>query len=107
MQQTLKETTTVCGDCLEKVPGTVVERDAQVILKRACPTHGESEALLASDSALYWNQGDVKGCGVSCCGAADNHSLFAHLRDHRALQSHVSNMLHGEGPVNHNGMPLR
>ena len=74
VQQTLKETTTVCGDCLERVPGTVFERDSQVFLRRACPTHGESEALLARDSSLYWNQGDVKACGGSCCGAADNHS---------------------------------
>ena len=84
MQQTLKETTTVCGDCLERVPGTVVERDAQVFLIRACPTHGESEALLASDSSLYWNQGDVNACGSSCCGAADNHScsLIFEITEH-------------------------
>lgn len=74
MERTLKETTTVCPDCLERVPGTVVARDAGIFLKRACPVHGQKEALLASDSALYWNQGDVKACGTSCCGAADNHS---------------------------------
>ncbi len=74
METSIKETTTVCPECLKHLPGAVVERNGQTFLTRTCPTHGEMEALLASDSALYWNQGDAKSCGVSCCGAADSHS---------------------------------
>lgn len=74
MEKLLKQTTTVCPDCLDMVPGTVIERNGKVFLNRCCPLHGDNEALLASDSALYWNQSDVKACGVSCCGAAESHS---------------------------------
>jgi len=74
MDKLLKQTTTVCPDCLDMVPGTVIERNGRVFLGRCCPVHGDNEALLASDSALYWNQSDVKACGVSCCGAAESHS---------------------------------
>lgn len=74
MDKILKETTTVCPECLERVPGIVFERTGKVFLARVCAVHGEGEALIASDSALYWNQSDIKACGVACCGAADSHS---------------------------------
>ena len=62
----LKTTTSACPHCLEKVPARVVERDGQVYLQKECPDHGEEEALLASDSGLYWNAGPEGGCGGSC-----------------------------------------
>ncbi len=65
----------MCPVCLERVPGQVIERGSQVFLRRSCPEHGDGEALLASDAALYWTQSSAPSCGVGgCCGAAANHS---------------------------------
>ena len=52
MTSTLKETTSVCAHCLERVAAVVVERDGQVFLRKSCPVHGDEEALLASDARL-------------------------------------------------------
>ncbi len=57
----LKTTTAACSHCLEKVPARVVEREGQVYLQKACPNHGDEEALLASDARLYWNSGPGGG----------------------------------------------
>lgn len=65
-----KQTTSACARCLKKIPATVFERDGAVYLRKSCPTHGESEVLLASDAALYFNAGPEGGKG--CC--ANNHS---------------------------------
>ena len=62
----LKTTTSACPHCLEKVPARVVERDGQVFLQKSCPSHGDGEALLASDAKLYWNAGPAGGCGTGC-----------------------------------------
>jgi uncharacterized radical SAM superfamily Fe-S cluster-containing enzyme len=71
----LKTTISLCPHCLTKVPATVIERDGRVYLNKVCPTHGEEEALLASDAKLYWNAdaSDAAACGVGGC-CADNHS---------------------------------
>jgi hypothetical protein len=37
---TLAETTSLCPDCLERVPGRYEERDGGVFLTRDCPDHG-------------------------------------------------------------------
>ena len=44
----------------------MVEREGQVYLQKACPNHGDEEALLASDARLYWNSGPGGGCGKGC-----------------------------------------
>ena len=62
----LKTTTSLCPQCLEKVPARVVERAGEVFLQKSCPVHGEEEALLASDARLYWNAGSEGGCGSGC-----------------------------------------
>lgn len=69
----LKTTSSVCSQCLDHVPAVVSERDGQVVLTKTCSTHGAEEALLASDSRLYWNPGNARACGAGgCCGT--NHS---------------------------------
>jgi len=40
MSETLAETTSLCPDCLEQVPGRYEERDGGVFLARECPDHG-------------------------------------------------------------------
>lgn len=72
----IKTTTSVCAHCLERVPAKVVERGGQVFLTKACETHGDQEALLASDARLYWHAGDAApgaGCGSGGC-CLTNHS---------------------------------
>lgn len=76
----LKETTSVCSHCLQSVAAQVLERDGTVVLQKRCTVHGDEEALLASDSRLYWNPtpgktespADALSCGAGCCGT--NHS---------------------------------
>lgn len=69
----LKETTSVCPHCLESVAAEVVERDGRVFLRKSCATHGDHEALLASDARLYWNASGGAQCATGgCCGT--NHS---------------------------------
>lgn len=85
VERRIKGTTTVCPQCLERVPGTVVERDRRVYLRRNCPSHGDTEALIASDAALYWTQTGGLSCGPGgCCGAATNHSctLIFEITEH-------------------------
>lgn len=65
-----KTTSSVCPQCLQKVPASVVERGGHVFLSKECPSHGAEETLLSSDSRLYWNAGPEGGKG--CC--ALNHS---------------------------------
>ena len=70
----LKTTLSLCPHCLERVPAEVVERGGRVYLHKTCPTHGDEEALIASDAGLYWNQDEAAGpgCGTGCCST--NHS---------------------------------
>lgn len=71
-QELLKHTTTRCPQCLQPVPGEVWREGtspARVVLKRTCPTHGFSEATLASDARFYWiSQGDPAN---ACCRSAN------------------------------------
>jgi uncharacterized radical SAM superfamily Fe-S cluster-containing enzyme len=71
----LKSTTSLCPECLAKVPATVVERDGRVFLEKSWDLHGEDVALLATDASLYWrgSQGAGPGCGPYGCGA-NGHS---------------------------------
>ncbi len=39
----LRETTSICPECLESIPGTYVSRDGSVYLTRKCSKHGEAE----------------------------------------------------------------
>ncbi|MGQ0642563.1 MAG: radical SAM protein [Gemmatimonadaceae bacterium] len=67
----IRETTGVCPQCLERVPATVVERNGRVFLRKTCRTHGEDEALIASDARFYWNATPTIG---AACGCAAQHS---------------------------------
>ena len=52
---TLAETTSLCPDCLERVPGRYEERDGGVFLTRDCPDHGtESRRVWGSHDHWEW-----------------------------------------------------
>jgi Radical SAM superfamily len=44
----LRETTTTCPVCLERLPGQVTVRDGKFWLERTCPKHGHTAALLSN-----------------------------------------------------------
>ena len=75
----LKRTTTRCPRCHLPLPGEVWREGAnpgRVILRRACPQHGMSEATLATDARFYWlAKGDPANAGICCRpGAPDSTS---------------------------------
>jgi uncharacterized radical SAM superfamily Fe-S cluster-containing enzyme len=46
-------TKSLCPECKKVVDGHVLFRDNKVILRKRCPEHGQSEALIFSDAKLY------------------------------------------------------
>jgi uncharacterized radical SAM superfamily Fe-S cluster-containing enzyme len=49
----LADTTTLCPECLEKIPGTYEAADGSVYLSRTCPTHGDADRKVW-DSVAHW-----------------------------------------------------
>src|SRR5438309_1138769 len=49
----LKTTVSLCPDCLAHVPAVVFTRNQRVLLRKLCPDHGSSEALLENDESFY------------------------------------------------------
>ena len=50
----IKTTTSICPECLEKIPADVVEKDNKVFMLKSCKSHGDFSALLASDVRHYY-----------------------------------------------------
>jgi uncharacterized radical SAM superfamily Fe-S cluster-containing enzyme len=87
----LKSTISLCPDCLRHVPAVVFALGGRVLMRKRCPEHGPSEALVEGDESFYrlsnkdrWgrrfaNDGVVDfpsyagGCcgGAGCCGGDD------------------------------------
>lgn len=49
----LKETTSLCPECLDAVPASVVQVGEEVHLQRECPRHGRFAAVICSDAHYY------------------------------------------------------
>ncbi len=64
-------TTTLCPICLRRLDGTLVERGEEVWLRRACPEHGEAEALVWRGAPGYdaWR---TTGAGTDATAPAEN-----------------------------------
>jgi len=61
-----KTVTSICPECRRRVPATLFERDRQVFMRKACPSHGFCEDLIYSDVDMYlkmerWTFGDLEG----------------------------------------------
>jgi uncharacterized radical SAM superfamily Fe-S cluster-containing enzyme len=81
----IKSTTSLCPDCLAKIPADVYERDERVYMDKECPDHGRFTALLSSNTAHYYvADPDVESL-VCCCGPAQ------HCGDQ--VENHSCNML--------------
>ena len=64
----LKSTTSLCPQCLAKLPANVYQRDDQVFLDKTCPEHGDYSALLASDIRHYYQANEEIESTACCCG---------------------------------------
>ena len=81
----IKTTTSLCPECLNKIPGTVYERDGRVILDKECPDHGRYSALLSSDLRHYYVADEEIEAVACCCGPSQ------HCGDQ--VENHSCNML--------------
>ena len=68
-QNWTEETRGLCPVCLRDVPATLLDENGRIWIKQTCPKHGESRALLASDSAEYLRlrQYVPDRSGANCC----------------------------------------
>src|SRR3989304_10131946 len=84
----IRQTQSVCPDCLKILPANVFERDGKVFMSKICPTHGECEELyfgsyeMYKKFSTYWMDGkgahapNVMIDKCSCpnnCGLCSNH----------------------------------
>ena len=90
----IKKTTSVCAVCLDKVAARVVDRDGEAWMIKHCPEHGEQQALLSSDAAMYWQPPKQSGCGPgstgptakACCGVGHSCTLIFEVTEHCNLK---------------------
>ena len=81
----IKTTTSICPECLDKIPADVVEKDGRVIMLKTCPKHGDFSALLASDVRHYYVADPAVEQVACCCGPSQ------HCGDQ--VENHSCNML--------------
>jgi uncharacterized radical SAM superfamily Fe-S cluster-containing enzyme len=66
----IKNTTSICPDCLEPLDAEVLERRGEVWMEKKCPSHGHFSALLCSDINHYYEPNASQVQGTSCCGSS-------------------------------------
>ncbi|MBI4292601.1 MAG: radical SAM protein [Betaproteobacteria bacterium] len=84
----------MCPECLQSIPGEVVATRGGVVMRKACPQHGDFECAVSSDLAAYERMRrsprivqspaqpavpEAKGCPDDCglCPAHDQHTCLA------------------------------
>ena len=85
--QFIKDTASLCPECLQKIDAKLYEKNGQVIIEKDCPVHGHFEDVYWSDYELYKRfdkygkdgkgvqnprTQTVKGCPYDC-GLCPNH----------------------------------
>jgi uncharacterized radical SAM superfamily Fe-S cluster-containing enzyme len=83
----LKETRSLCPECLQVIDAKVVEEDGKALIKKTCPKHGSFEDVYWSDASMYrWAEKfaqvgrgvqnprtkEKRGCPFDC-GICPNH----------------------------------
>ena len=66
----IKETRSICPECLEALPARVYERDRQVWMDKHCKEHGRFSALLSASIRHYYQASATADDGTSCCGSS-------------------------------------
>ena len=62
--QILKETKSLCPECLNVLPATVYEEDNKVYITKTCPEHGKTTELYWSDYDLYQKAEEFEEIGT-------------------------------------------
>ena len=66
----IKNTTSICPQCLKPVDAEVYERQGEVWMDKSCTRHGQYSALLSSDIKHYLEPTARQIQGTSCCGSS-------------------------------------
>ena len=70
----IKNTSSICPQCLEPIDAEVFERQGEVWMDKTCARHGQFSALLSSDIRHYFEPAARSGAspssGASCCGSS-------------------------------------
>lgn len=63
----LRESVSLCPECLQLIPLVIFERDGKVLLRKQCKEHGEVEDVYWGDSEIYKKASryDFEGSGVT------------------------------------------
>ncbi len=90
----IKNTQSLCPECLAPIDADVVERDGAVWMEKTCPDHGEFSALLASDIRHYYeNSVDLGNVGSCCGGSCDSIATTAAQEAGTAWNNHSCTVL--------------
>lgn len=69
----IKDTVSLCPDCLKKIPARVAEWEGQVWMFKSCDCTGQSRAfeVMLSSDVRHYHRKSVRGggCGTGCCCA--------------------------------------
>ena len=61
-----QETTSLCPECLQRIPAKAIIKNNQLWLRKQCPQHGAQEALWEEDAAWYLNRHQYDKPGTAC-----------------------------------------
>lgn len=68
----LKRTLSCCPVCVAEIPAELFESGGRVVMRKACPAHGDFDVLIARDSRYYYDSRGSSSCGSGCgCGPAN------------------------------------
>jgi uncharacterized radical SAM superfamily Fe-S cluster-containing enzyme len=62
----LECTTSLCPECLKKVPAKIVARDGRVCIRKHCPQHGQQEELLEESADYFIHRNEYSRAGSVC-----------------------------------------
>ena len=103
-------TRSVCPKCLETIDAQILIKDGRVVMRKRCPDHGWSEALISSDAEMYlgslrynkpgtmplgYSTEVVDGCPKDCglCPEHKQHTCPGAYRGEQPLQPRLPGLL--------------
>jgi uncharacterized radical SAM superfamily Fe-S cluster-containing enzyme len=89
----IKNTDSICPQCLEPVQAGVYQRHGQVWMDKQCIDHGCFSALLSSDIRHYYQAPEKNSGSQSCCGNACGAPLANAQDNAPAWDQHSCNVL--------------
>ncbi len=91
-EQHIKDTSSLCAICYQSIPASLFRIENEIIMRKACSTHGQNEILISSNAAWYDHVMSFEpvlnkpmalkqvsqGCPFDC-GACTQHEQRVHL----------------------------